>query len=62
MKIDTSRTEWAALCSLIDRAVAIIKSHEPTTREYNVARQLRNVKNKMVKRHSDKNTTLSEII
>lgn len=51
MKISVSKTDWETMLSLIDKAVLIIKSNQPSCKEYNVARRLRNVKNDIIRKN-----------
>ena len=47
MDINISKSDYKSILSLIDKAVAIIKSNPSSTREYNVARQLGNIRKKL---------------
>jgi len=49
MKINISKTDWHTLCSLTGKAIDIIKAHNPSTKEYNVARRLWLIRNKLIK-------------
>lgn len=51
--MNISKSDYQALLSLIERAIVIIKSKQPTTREYNVARQLGNIKRKVERKNQD---------
>lgn len=51
MEIPISKTDYEKMMSLIDKACTIIKSGNPTTKEYNVARQLWLIKKKLDKRY-----------
>ena len=55
MQIEISKTDYKQLTSLIDKAVAIIKSDNPKPRNYNVARQLGILNRKIVKRNNNIN-------
>lgn len=47
MDINISKSDYKSLLSLIDKSVAIIKTKTSSTRDYNVARQLGNIKKKI---------------
>lgn len=49
--MEISKTDFSMLMSLIGRAIAIIKELDPTPKEYNVARQLGNLKKKLERRN-----------
>lgn len=49
MQIEISKTNLSLLMTLIDKSVTIIQQKSPTNREYNVARQLRQVKKCIVR-------------
>ena len=49
MQIEISKTNFDMLMSLIDKSVTIIQQKNPTTKEYNVARQLRQTKSKVLR-------------
>lgn len=51
MNIEISKTDYHSLSSLIDKAVGIIQNKNPTNQEYNVARMLRQVKKKILKKN-----------
>lgn len=53
MNIYISKSDYQAFLSLTDKAIAIIKQKSPTTREYNVARQLGNIKKKVERNNQD---------
>lgn len=50
MQVEISKTNFELLMSLIDKSVAIIQQKNPTTKEYNVARQLRQTKSKILRK------------
>lgn len=57
MQIELSKTNYELLMSLIDKSVAIIQQKNPSTKEYNIARRLRQTKNNIVRqieRHNGK--------
>ena len=51
MQIEISKSDYKALLDLSERCVAIIKSKEPTIREYNAARRLGLVIRKLQKKN-----------
>lgn len=51
MEIPISKTDYEKMMSLIDKACTIIKSGAPTPKEYNVARQLSQLKKKIDKKN-----------
>jgi hypothetical protein len=51
MEIWISKSDLATLMRGIDKCVAIIKAKEPTTREYNAARMLMNVKRAIMRKN-----------
>jgi len=51
MEIQISKSDYAALMSLIDKAYGIITRNNPPPREYNVARRLRIIRRKLEKRN-----------
>lgn len=51
MQIEISKSDYKALLELSERCVAIIKSKEPTIREYNAARRLGLVIRKLQKKN-----------
>jgi hypothetical protein len=51
MPVEISKSDFKQLVSLIGRAAAIIKDGSPTPRDYNVARQLGQLKKKFEKRN-----------
>lgn len=51
MDLKISKSNYMQLLSLIDKACNIIKSKEPPPREYNVARQLGNIKKHIIKQN-----------
>lgn len=55
MQIDVSKTNWDSMMSLIDKAVTIIQQGNPTTKEYNVARQLRQTKKSIIRKLEKQN-------
>lgn len=55
MDISISKTNYNLLMTLIDKSVTIIQQSNPTNREYNVARRLRQVKNSIVRQIERKN-------
>ena len=50
MQLEISKTNFELMMSLIDKSVTIIQQKNPTTKEYNVARQLRQVKSKILRK------------
>jgi len=50
MQIEISKTNYDLLMSLIDKSVAIIQQKNPTTKEYNVARLLKQTKCKIIRK------------
>jgi hypothetical protein len=50
MQIEISKTNYELLMTLIDKSVAIIQQKSPTTKEYNVARLLRQTKCKIIRK------------
>lgn len=55
MQIDVSKTNWDSMMSLIDKAVTIIQQGNPTNKEYNVARQLRQTKKSIIRKLEKQN-------
>lgn len=55
MQIDVSKTNWDSMMSLIDKAVTIIQQSNPTNKEYNVARQLRQTKKSIIRKLEKQN-------
>lgn len=51
MELNISKSDLATLMRGIDKCVAIIKAKEPTTREYNAARMLMNVKRAIIRKN-----------
>lgn len=51
MQIEISKTNYETLMAAIDSAVAIIRQHHSTPREYNVARRLYLIKKQILKRN-----------
>lgn len=51
MQIDISKTNYVKMMSLIDKAVNIIRASNPSTKDYNVARQLYLVKKQIEKKN-----------
>jgi hypothetical protein len=51
MSVEISNSDYKQLVSLIGRAAAIIKDGNPKPRDYNVARQLGQLKKKFDKRN-----------
>ncbi len=49
MQIEISKTNYDLLMTLIDKSVAIIQHSNPTNKDYNVARRLRQTKNVIVR-------------
>ena len=49
MQIEVSKTNWENLMSLIDKSVSIIQNGNPSCKDYNVARRLRQTKNTIVR-------------
>ena len=57
MELNISKSDLATLMRGIDKCVAIIKAKEPTTREYNAARMLMNVKRAIMRKNNLTNKT-----
>lgn len=55
MQIDVSKTNWDSMMSLIDKAVTIIQQGNPTNKEYNIARQLRQTKKCIIRKLEKQN-------
>ena len=55
MQIEVSKTNWDLMMSLIDKAVTIIQQSNPTNKEYNVARQLRQTKKSIIRKFEKQN-------
>lgn len=55
MQIDVSKTNWDSMMSLIDKAVTIIQQGNPTNKEYNIARQLRQTKKGIIRKLEKQN-------
>lgn len=55
MQIDVSKTNWDSMMSLIDKAVTIIQQGNPTNKEYNIARQLRQTKKCIIRKLDKQN-------
>lgn len=51
MKIEISKSNYEKLLTLIDKSVGIIRASNPTTKDYNVARQLYLVKRQIEKKN-----------
>ena len=51
MKIEISKTDFKALVALVDKCYAIIQSKQPSVREYNSARLLRQVKKGIIRKN-----------
>lgn len=51
MQIEVSKTNWESLISLIDKSVFIIQNSNPSCRDYNVARRLRQTKNAIIRQN-----------
>lgn len=51
MRIEVSKTDMNALFTLIDKCAAIVQEKQPTLREYNCARRLRQVKKAIIRKN-----------
>ena len=60
MQIDVSKSNWTQLMNLIDKSVTIIQSGNPSNREYNVARQLRQTKKCIIRQIDKQNAKASK--
>ncbi len=49
MQIEISKTNYDLLMNLIDKAVNVIKQSNPSTKDYNVARRLKQTKNVIIR-------------
>ncbi len=58
MQIEVSKTDWCTLLTLIDKAVVVIQGLQPSTREYNIARRLRRLKNDIVRKNEKKQSKI----
>lgn len=51
MQIEVSKTNWENLILLIDKSVSIIQNGNPSCKDYNVARRLRQTKNAIIRQN-----------